>query len=113
MTKMIPYLSEPQLRDLPSAAEAKVYRALRDTLSDDYTVFFQVGWILRREDDQARDGETDFMVCHPNHGYLCIEVKGGGIGFEATTGEWFSVDRNHHKHEIKIRSLKHLGLSIR
>jgi hypothetical protein len=97
---MIPELSEAQLNDLPSQAEAKVYRALRDKLPQDYVVFFQVGWILRREEEQAKDGETDFLVCHPDHGYLCIEVKGGGVGFDAASGEWFSVDRHQQKHAI-------------
>jgi hypothetical protein len=97
---MIPDLSEAQLNDLPSQAEAKVYRALRDKLPQEYVVFFQVGWILRREEEQAKDGETDFLVCHPDHGYLCIEVKGGGVGFDATIGEWFSVDRHQQKHSI-------------
>jgi len=100
MTTMIPELSEAQLNDLPSQAEAKVYRALRDKLPQEYVVFFQVGWILRREEEQAKDGETDFLVCHPDHGYLCIEVKGGGVGFDAASGEWFSVDRHQQKHPI-------------
>ncbi len=100
MTTMIPDLSKAQLNDLPSQAEAKVYRALRDKLPQEYVVFFQVGWILRREEEQAKDGETDFLVCHPDHGYLCIEVKGGGVGFDATTGEWFSVDRHQQKNPI-------------
>lgn len=100
MTTMIPNLSKAQLNDLPSQAEAKVYRALRDKLPQEYVVFFQVGWILRREEEQAKDGETDFLVCHPDHGYLCIEVKGGGVGFDATTGEWFSVDRHQQKNPI-------------
>lgn len=100
MPTLIPDLSEAQLNDLPSQAEAKVYRALRDKLPQDYVVFFQVGWILRREEEQAKDGETDFLVCHPDHGYLCIEVKGGGVGFDAASGEWFSVDRNQRKHLI-------------
>lgn len=101
MTTMIPDLSEEQLDDLPSKAEAKVYRALRDKLPQDYIVLFQVGWILRREEEQTKDGETDFLVCHPDHGYLCIEVKGGGIGFDANNGEWLSVDRHQQKHSIK------------
>lgn len=100
MATMIPELSEAQLNDLPSQAEAKVYRALRDKLPHEYVVFFQVGWILRREEEQAKDGEIDFLVCHPDHGYLCIEVKGGGVGFDATNGEWFSVDRHQQKHAI-------------
>ena len=101
MTTLIPNLSETQLDELPSKAEAKVYRSLRDNLPNDYVVFFQVGWILRREEERATDGETDFLVSHPDYGYLCIEVKGGGIGFDATTGHWFSIDRNQQKHTIK------------
>ena len=100
MAIMIPDLSEAQLNDLPSQAEAKVYRALRDKLPQEYVVFFQVGWILRQEEEQAKDGETDFLVCHPDQGYLCIEVKGGGVGFDAASGEWFSVDRYQQKHPI-------------
>lgn len=100
MTTIIPELTEAQLADLPSQAEAKVYRALRDGLPRDFVVFFQVGWILRREEEQAKDGETDFVVCHPDLGYLCIEVKGGGVGFDSSSGDWFSVDRHLQKHAI-------------
>lgn len=98
---MIPDLSDLQLSKLDSSAEAKVYCALRDKLPHDYVAFFQVGWILRKEDDQARDGEADFILCHPENGFLCIEVKGGGVGFDAISGEWFSIDRKNHKHLIK------------
>ena len=111
MTTMIPELSEAQLNDLPSQAEAKVYRALRDKLPQEYVVFFQVGWILRREDEQTKDGETDFLVCHPDHGYLCIEVKGGGVGFDAASGfQWTAISRSTAS---TIRSARHLGPSTR
>lgn len=101
MTTITPDLSDAQLKEMPSQAEAKVYRALRDGLPQDYVVFSQVSWILRHEEEGAKDGETDFLVCHPDLGYLCIEVKGGGVGFDGTTGEWLSVDRNLQKHAIK------------
>ena len=42
MTTIIPELTDAQLADLPSQAEAKVYRALRDGLPRDFVVFFQV-----------------------------------------------------------------------
>jgi superfamily I DNA/RNA helicase len=100
MATLLPQLSDSQLTALPSQAEAKVYRALRDRLPDRYVVLFEVGWILRREDEQAKDGEADFIVCDPDSGYLCIEVKGGGIAFDGVSGKWFSVDRNGQKHEI-------------
>lgn len=32
---------------------------------------------------------------------LCVEVKGGGVGFEGDTGHWYSVDRHKTKHDIK------------
>ena len=69
---ILPDLTEEQLNGLSSQGEAKVYRSLRDHLGGDYLVLFQVGWILRREKDRARDGETDFLICHPTHGYLCV-----------------------------------------
>lgn len=100
MATLLPELSDSQLAALPSQAEAKVYRALRDRLPHRYAVLFEVGWILRRADEQAKDGEADFLVCDPDSGYLCIEVKGGGIAFDGVTGHWFSVDRNRQKHEI-------------
>lgn len=100
MTTIIPELTDAQLAGLPSQAEAKVYRALRDGLPRDFMVLFQVGWILRREEEQVRDGETDFVVSHPDLGYICIEVKGGGVGFDSSRGDWFSVDRHLQKHAI-------------
>ena len=100
LTKIIPELTDTQLAELPSQAEAKVYKAFRDSLPPHFVVFFQVGWILRREDEQAKDGETDFLVCHPDLGYVCIEVKGGGISFDSNSGDWFSVDRHRQKHAI-------------
>ncbi|HED14144.1 MAG TPA: hypothetical protein ENI62_10935 [Gammaproteobacteria bacterium] len=101
MGQMIPDLSEQQLEQLESAAEAKLYRAFRDLLPEEYVVLFQVNWILRKEDDQARDGEADFLVAHPEYGYLCVEVKGGGVSFDGNTGRWYSIDRHNVKHEIK------------
>ena len=100
MTTILPDLTEDQLNDLSSQGEAKVYRSLRDHLADDYLVLFQVGWILRQEEDRARDGETDFLIGHPAHGYLCVEVKGGGIAFDSVTSKWFSIDRHRRRHEI-------------
>lgn len=100
MAQMLPELSEAQLDELESRAEAKVYRAMRDGLPNDYVAFFQVGWILRRQDEKAKDGETDLLVVHPDAGYLCVEVKGGGVGYDALTGEWFSVDRCGEKNPI-------------
>lgn len=101
MAKMFPELTELELRALPSSGEATLYRACRDNLPGDFEVYFSVGWIMRRPDAGARDGEADFVICHRDLGFLTIEVKGGGISYDATRGEWFSVDRSGETHKIK------------
>ena len=100
MAKMNPEYREQQLNNIESAAEANTYRAFRDQLSDDWHVYHSITWIMRREADEARDGEIDFVVCHPDHGYITIEVKGGGVGFDAHSGEWYSISRSGRKHDI-------------
>jgi hypothetical protein len=101
MATIIPELSEAQLDKLQSKAEAKVYKSFRDNLSSSYTVLFQIGWILKNERDRAKDGECDFIVCHPKLGYLCVEVKGGGISYKAESDSWYSIDRHQNKFSIK------------
>ena len=32
---------------------------------------------------------------------IVFEVKGGGISYEASLNEWYSLDRNGDKHTIK------------
>jgi hypothetical protein len=109
MGVMIPELTEQQLDDLPSAAEGTLYRALRDQLSSEYVTYFQIKWILKRQEEGARDGESDFVVCHPALGFLCVEAKGGGVAFDARSGVWSSVDRTGTKHLIKDPIKQALG----
>ena len=73
--------------DATSPGEAKVFAALRDGLDRDWDVFHSVG-ILRGGSDggAARDAEVDFVLSHPEHGVVCLEVKGGDI--ECRHGEW-------------------------
>ena len=49
---------------------------------------------------RPRDGETDFVVAHPHLGVLIIEVKGGRIRFDETTGHFISTDRSGVDHDI-------------
>ncbi|NFG41030.1 hypothetical protein FC789_07535 [Clostridium botulinum] len=115
MAKMIPDLSEKQLKEIKSHAEVKVYKALKNKLSEEFVVLFQVCWIVKKQNDKARDGEADFVICHPIYGYLCIEIKGGGISFKPSTNQWYSVDRNDKKNKIKdpVEQVKQEKHSIR
>lgn len=100
MARMIPGLTEEQLRNFNSKAEAKFYRACREQLPNDVLVIHSMGWIYRDNQDRLREGEADFTIVSPI-GILAIEVKGGGISFDATTGRWYSIDRHQNRNPIK------------
>ena len=86
MARMIPNVDPSQLEH---ASEAPVYRALRDQLSDDFTVLHSYPWLRPWRDEGAlAEGETDFVVLHPRHGLLILEVKGGS-SIRHDGHEWF------------------------
>lgn len=82
------------------AAERGVYEALAERLGPDYTVFYGVAWLTRSAGGGARDGEVDFVIAHQDRGLLLLEVKGGGVCRDETTGRWISVDRAGFPHVI-------------
>lgn len=87
MARMVP----DRVRDATkSAAERKLFDVLREGLPNDYTVFHHVAWLARNLRGDARDGETDFVIAHPVHGLLVVEVKGGRIAYDGLQGQWTS-----------------------
>lgn len=98
---MIPGLTEEQLRNLSSKAEAKFYRACREQLPNDMLVIHSIGWIYRDNRNRLREGEADFTIVSPRAGVLTVEVKGGGVSFDAITGNWYSIDRHQNRNHIK------------
>ena len=89
MAQMYPRtLYEP---DLKSRGEKKVFRGLEKALDDDWEVFHSAAWLIRDKQGGSKDGEIDFVLCHPDHGVLCLEVKGGGL--ECNHGEWFRLEK--------------------
>jgi hypothetical protein len=101
MARMMPGLSEERLREFRSKAEARFYRACKEQLPDDVLVIHSVNWIYRDDHDRLREGEADFVIVSPHAGILTVEVKGGGVSFDANTGIWYSIDRFDEKHQIK------------
>jgi hypothetical protein len=79
-------------------AEIKVRDSLA-RLEDRWAVFHSVAWQSLRGGVQA-DGEADFVLAHPEHGIVLLEVKGGNVS--VMDGQWFSVDTSTgQKHRIK------------
>jgi hypothetical protein len=101
MARMRPELSEDQLRTVGSRAETRAYRALRDQLGAGILVIHSLAWLFRGRDGNLVEGEADFTVFFEHGGFLTIEVKGGGVGYDGAKGTWYSIDRNGDKHSIK------------
>lgn len=88
-------------RDSQRVGEVKMYDALRQHLRGPWTVFYSVAWLGKTTTmDVPRDGEIDFIVAHPQHGVLLIEVKGGRIRYDGTRRQWISTDRTNIEHDI-------------
>jgi len=83
-----------------SPAERRLYEALAHQLDDEWAVLHHVKWIGNDEFGRPRDGEADFVVAHPYKGVLVLEVKGGRIRFDETTGHFISRDRDDIAHDI-------------
>jgi len=87
MAKMIP----DRLRnDVKSQAEKKLYQLFSEQLSADYLVFHQIPWQTKNTLGGAKDGETDFLIVHPELGILVVEVKGGNIRYSGIEAQWYS-----------------------
>src|SRR5436309_2770080 len=99
MAKMVP---SKILAGTPSNAERKVYFALQDNLPHTFSVFHSVPLLIRDSRVNALlPKEIDFLVCHPSHGLLVIEVKGGGIACDESKGVWTSTSSDGVIREIK------------
>lgn len=101
MARMLPELNDEQLRDFKSRAEARFYEECRRQLPNDILVIYSATWLYRDGVGRLREGEADFTIIVPQSGIFAVEVKGGGVTFDAASGRWRSVDRNGTAHEIK------------
>ena len=101
MARMIPVLADEQLQAFRSRAEARFYRVCRDQLPDDVVVIHSAEWIYRDKKGRIREGEADFTILIPQSGIIAVEVKGGGVAYDALTSKWYSVDRTGQRNSIK------------
>jgi len=86
MAQMYPVNIKPNTK---SRAERKLFSAFKDQLSDQFHVFHSIRWQLPGRLG-LEDGETDFVIAHPRHGILILEVKGGQIAYDGQLGKWIS-----------------------
>jgi len=116
MANIIPVLSKVQIEQIPSRAEQKVYEALSEQLPNDCLIVHSLEFIKQTSKFKSHgDREADFVVFSPHYGVLVVEVKGGGIEYDKSINQWYSIDRKNNKHEIKnpVRQAKDAKYEIR
>ena len=90
------------LDDPRRKAEVRVYDRLAEVLDDSFHVFYSSPWLGTDRLGNEKDGECDFLITHPEHGILAIEVKGGReISFDPEDSQWRSTDHGGFVHKIK------------
>lgn len=92
MARMYPERPRP---GTTSEAERLLFSLFREHLDDHFVVFHSVWWQYPG-DKHVQDGETDFLIAHPERGFLTLEVKGGAIHYDGAHDQWFS-----NEHPIK------------
>jgi hypothetical protein len=102
MAEIFPISDEFALSRLSSPAEAKFYRACRDTLAKNLLAFHSLSLLMPAAGRQTAVGECDFVIFDPRGGILIVEVKGGGVRHDPSeSADWYSVDRTGTEHIIK------------
>ncbi|WP_186775629.1 nuclease-related domain-containing DEAD/DEAH box helicase [Rubripirellula tenax] len=101
--RFIPNQLPLRIREAPhKRGEVLVYDALLEQLNHkqrDWVMVYSANWMAKRHrNEPPRIGETDFLLAHPEHGLVIVEVKGGQIEFEGE--QWYSRDKGGRRHEI-------------
>lgn len=100
--RMIPPLLPTEIRADPKRnAETAVYDILaKDPILTGTTVFYSCEWV-GLDGELLRDGEADFVIAHPQIGFLVLEVKGGRVQRRVADGKWTTKDREDQVFEIE------------
>lgn len=84
---------------LPTPSEKIVYDELKKQLPDSYEVFYSVEW-SKDNNGKMEKSEADFIVTHPDYGYICLEVKGGSRLY-IDNNQWYLEDLKHGTRKLK------------
>lgn len=88
-------------RDPFREAEVYVYDQLKARLSDSYRCYYSRPWLGVTSQGEEKEGEADFVVAHPDRGFLVVEVKGGGVRRLEGSEQWVSRNRHGITNNIK------------
>ena len=80
----------------PPRSELDVWTAL-EQLPNSWRVFHSVGFQVPKG-RKVIDGEADFVLLHPKHGFIVLEVKGGTVTVE--DGNWYQTSKGGDRHRL-------------
>ncbi len=86
-----------------SNAERKLFDLLRDYLSNEYIAIWSTDWTTPRPTAYGggvQESEVDFLIVHPVKGILVLEVKGGGVGYDGTHHEWYTINARNQRYSL-------------
>jgi hypothetical protein len=91
-------------------AERRVEERLREALPPAYHLYPNVNWTgPMRDHGPAEDGEADFVIAHPEHGILVLEVKAGEPSRDGQGRWWLGpIQLDRSPFEQAMRSQKQL-----
>ncbi len=84
-----------------SRAEEAFYNACKEGLSKGWRVYYSRTLSTIEVGAGMRDNEIDFVLYHPRFGVIVVEVKGGRIKHDTTTGHFYSINRHDETFKIK------------
>ena len=72
------------------AAEVETFNAFKEDMPKGFHVFYSCYWLDKRENPvPSQDGEADFVIAHPELGFITLEVKGGVVGRDPVNQSWY------------------------
>ncbi len=74
-------------------SEKRVYDKLAAELDNSFSVFHDLKWDDPAIDDSHTVGQADFVLAHPEYGFIVLEIKGGRCSYDATRRLWQTEDR--------------------
>ena len=83
---------------MPTESERVVYNELKNQLPDSYEVFYSVEW-SQDNSGRMKKSEADFIVTHPDYGYICLEVKGGS-NIYIQDNDWYVEDSKYGSRKL-------------
>jgi len=88
------------------SAERRVAEALNKIVSEDVWILHSLRYSRQRELGAAVNLEIDFLVVWKNRGFLILEVKGGGIDYNAVENRWWCSPHGNFRREYKRSPVK-------